>query len=95
MYLQAQLKNMIVGWLSAFSFVLHVFLSWIFVSVLKFGIHGAMIALNISNWSMVVGVFVYVFGGWCPKTWKGFTTAAFIDLLPVVKLSISSGVMLW
>ena len=95
MYLQAQLKNMIVGWLSTFSFVLHVFLSWIFVIVLKFEIPGAMVALNISSWSMVIGAFVYVFGGWCPKTWRGFTTVAFTDLLPVVKLSISSGVMLW
>ncbi|KAL6335908.1 hypothetical protein AAG906_003533 [Vitis piasezkii] len=94
MYLQAQLKNMIVGWLSTFSFVLHVFLSWIFVIVLKFEIPGAMVALNISSWSMVIGAFVYVFGGWCPKTWRGFTTVAFTDLLPVVKLSISSGVML-
>lgn len=95
MYLQAQQKNKIVGWLSASSFVLHVLLSWIFVNKLGFGMAGAMGALNISSWFVVILEFVYIFGGWCPNTWKGFTTAAFADILPVVKLSISSGVMIW
>lgn len=95
MYLQAQLKNSIVGWLCSSSFVLHLLLSWIMVSVLDLGVPGAMIALNISGWSTVIGGFIYIFGGWCPQTWKGFTKAAFVDLIPVVKLSISSGVMLW
>ncbi|KAI3421623.1 Protein DETOXIFICATION (Multidrug and toxic compound extrusion protein) [Psidium guajava] len=94
MYLQAQLKNSIIGWLCCGSFVLHLLLSWIMVSVLKLGVPGAMIALNISGWSTVIGAFIYIFGGWCPQTWKGFTKAAFVDLIPVIKLSISSGVML-
>ncbi|KAK9290560.1 hypothetical protein L1049_008730 [Liquidambar formosana] len=93
-YLQSQLKNMIVGWLSASSFVLHVLLSWIFVNKLNLGIPGAMGAMIISSWLLVFGQFVYIFGGWCPNTWKGFTTDAFYDLWPVIKLSISSGVML-
>ncbi|XP_059434555.1 protein DETOXIFICATION 24-like [Corylus avellana] len=94
MFLQAQLKNMIVGVLSAFSFVLHVLLSWIFVNILDFGVAGAMGSFNISSWLMVFGEFVYVFGGWCPNTWKGFKKAAFYDICPVIKLSISSGIML-
>lgn len=94
-YLQAQLKNMIVGWLSAFTFVIHVLLSWIFVYKLNLGLPGAMGAMIIASWLTVFGEFVYIFGGSCPDTWKGFTKAAFNDLWPVVKLSISSGVMLW
>ncbi|XP_058000391.1 protein DETOXIFICATION 24-like [Hevea brasiliensis] len=94
MYLQSQMKNCIIGWFSAISFVIHVFLSWFFVIKLDWGINGAMGALNISAWLILIGQFVYIFGGWCPNTWKGFTTAAFSDLLPVVKLSISSGFML-
>ncbi|XP_057948435.1 protein DETOXIFICATION 24 isoform X1 [Malania oleifera] len=94
MYLQAQLKNMVIGWLSALSFVLHLLLSWIFVEKLNLGMPGAMGALNISSWSVVIGEFIYIFGGWCPHTWKGFTRDAFSDMLPVVKLSVSSGVML-
>ncbi|KAL5547019.1 hypothetical protein UlMin_006706 [Ulmus minor] len=93
MYLQAQLKNMIVGWLATAAFVLHILLSWIFVYKLNWGIVGAMAALNISSWISVIGQFVYIFGGWCPETWKGFTIAAFSDMWPVVKLSISSGLM--
>ncbi|KAJ9693653.1 hypothetical protein PVL29_009553 [Vitis rotundifolia] len=95
MFLQAQLKNMIVAWLSASSFVLHVLLSWLFVIKLDLGIPGAMGALTISSWSMVIGESVYVFGGWCPKTWRGLSSAAFTDILPVIKLSVSSGFMLW
>ncbi|KAG8647987.1 hypothetical protein MANES_09G134900v8 [Manihot esculenta] len=93
-YLQTQLKNMIVGWVSAASFVLHVLLSWLFVSKLNWGIPGAMSAMSISSWLIVIGLLVYVFGGWCPDTWRGFTLAAFSDLIPVIKLSISSGLML-
>ncbi|XP_023904317.1 protein DETOXIFICATION 24 [Quercus suber] len=93
-YLQTQLKNKIVGWLSAITFVLHVLLSWIFVSKLNWGIPGAMSAMIISYWLVLIGTFVYVFGGWCPNTWTGFSLAAFQDLLPVLKLSLSSGVML-
>nr|XP_034924526.1 protein DETOXIFICATION 24-like [Populus alba] len=94
MYLQAQLKNKVVGWFSAISFVLHILLSWIFVNKLELGTAGAMGALTISTWSLVIGLLVYIFGGWCPNTWKGFTKAAFADILPVVKLSISSGFMI-
>lgn len=95
MFLQAQLKNMVIGWLSSISFPLHVLLSWLFVSKLGLGVGGAMASLNISAWSVVIGEFVYIFGGWCPHSWKGFTTAAFTDISPVIKLSLSSGVMLW
>ncbi|XP_035544884.1 protein DETOXIFICATION 25-like isoform X3 [Juglans regia] len=93
-YLQAQLKNSVVGFLSTGAFVLHILLSWLFVIKLDFGIPGAMASMAIAFWSVVIGMFVYVFGGWCPNTWRGFTVAAFHDLLPIVKLSISSGVML-
>ncbi|RQO99102.1 hypothetical protein POPTR_013G069400v4 [Populus trichocarpa] len=94
MYLQAQQKNKIVGCFSAFSFLVHVLLSWLFVIKLGLGLTGAMGAFSISSWLLVIGEFVYIFGGWCPNTWKGFTKAAFADMLPLIKLSISSGVMI-
>ncbi|XVF30684.1 hypothetical protein REPUB_Repub16aG0079400 [Reevesia pubescens] len=94
MYLQAQLKNLIVGCLSAASFVLHLLLSWILVYKLNLGVAGAMGSLNICSWAMVLGEFVFIFGGWCPNAWKGFSKAAFYDLLPIVKLSIASGLMI-
>ncbi|XP_071709638.1 protein DETOXIFICATION 24-like [Rutidosis leptorrhynchoides] len=93
MYLQAQLKNMIIAWLSTLQFAIHIPLSMLFVYKLNMGVAGAMISLSMSSWVLVIGEFIYIFGGWCPNSWKGFTVAAFKDLLPVVKLSISSGVM--
>ncbi|OVA09330.1 Multi antimicrobial extrusion protein [Macleaya cordata] len=93
-YLQSQLKNMIIGWLSSAALVLHVILSWLFVVKLNLGIPGAMGAMIISMWSTTIGEFIYVFGGWCPDTWTGFSKSAFTELLPVVRLSLSSGVML-
>ncbi|XP_010055152.2 protein DETOXIFICATION 20 [Eucalyptus grandis] len=94
MFLQSQLKNAIIGWLSAISFAIHVLLSWLFVYILDWGIPGAMSAMILSNWLTLIGEFVYIFGGWCGSTWKGFTWAAFADLWPVIKLSVSSGIML-
>ncbi|KAI3511256.1 hypothetical protein L1887_18404 [Cichorium endivia] len=93
MFLQAQLKNMVIAWLSIFRVAIHTLLSWILVFKLNFGVAGAMVALSVSSWFLVIAEFIYIFGGWCPYSWKGFTVAAFKDLYPVMKLSISSGVM--
>ncbi|KAJ6744059.1 PROTEIN DETOXIFICATION [Salix purpurea] len=59
-FLQSQMKNMIVGWISAASFVLHVFLSWIFVSKLNLGVPGAMSAMIISSWLSIIGQLLRV-----------------------------------
>ncbi|KAJ0743753.1 putative cytochrome P450, chaperone DnaJ, HSP40/DnaJ peptide-binding, cytochrome P450 superfamily [Helianthus annuus] len=60
-------------------------------SELNMGVSGAMIALSMTSWFLMIGEFIYIFGGWCQDSWKGFTVAAFKDLVPVIKLSISSG----
>ncbi|XP_042060533.1 protein DETOXIFICATION 24-like [Salvia splendens] len=93
MYLQAQQKNMVVAWLSAAQLAVHVPLSWLLVAIMDFGVAGAMCALCVSSWLVVAGEFVYIFGGWCHHSWTGFTMAAFHDIIPVIKLSVSSGVM--
>ncbi|KAK1316546.1 Protein TRANSPARENT TESTA 12 [Acorus calamus] len=58
------------------------------------GLAGVMVSMIVSNWIPVVGQLVFVFYGGCPKTWTGFSVQAFFDLWPVIKLSLSSGVML-
>ncbi|CAM8988727.1 unnamed protein product [Rhodiola kirilowii] len=93
-YLQAQMRNQMVGWLYLASFLIHILVSWLFVCKLNLGLPGAMGALFLSGCVIVVGQFVYLFGGWCPETWTGFRMEAFTDLWPVVKLSVSSGVMI-
>ncbi|XP_031268687.1 protein DETOXIFICATION 20-like [Pistacia vera] len=94
MFLQAQLKNFVIIWLTVATFAIHVLLSWILVYLLNYGIPGAMVAMNISFWLLVFGEFVYILRGWCPDAWRGFSKAAFSNILPVIKLSISSGVMI-
>ncbi|KAF5725979.1 MATE efflux family protein [Tripterygium wilfordii] len=94
MYLQAQLKNFIIILITLTAFLLQILLSWLFVDVFDYGVSGAMGALGLSNLVLVLGEFVYVFGGWCPETWRGFTKAAFYDIFPVLKLSVSSGLMI-
>ncbi|KAM7279572.1 hypothetical protein ACFE04_006706 [Oxalis oulophora] len=94
MYLQSQLKNMLIAWLSLISLGILVLLSWIFVYVAHWSVNGAMLSLNIASWFVDIGMMIYIFGGWCPNTWKGFSAAAFQDLWPVIKLSVSSGIML-
>ncbi|XP_065854417.1 protein DETOXIFICATION 24-like [Euphorbia lathyris] len=94
MFLQSQMKNQIVGWVFGLAFLVHVPMSWLFVTKLGLGIPGALGALNLSGWLSVIALFVYAFGGWCPNTWTGFSKAAFLDIMPVVKLSLSSGFMI-
>ncbi|KAG9458470.1 hypothetical protein H6P81_002978 [Aristolochia fimbriata] len=93
-YLQSQLKNSIIAWVSGAAFVIHGILSWILVKKLELGIAGALGSLAAANWLSLTGQLVYVFGGGCPDTWKGFSKHAFDELWPVLKLSVSSGVML-
>lgn len=94
MFLQAQSKNMIIAYLAAFSLAIHCFLSWLLTVQYKFGLSGAMVSTILAFWIPNIGQLVYIFGGWCSETWKGFSMLAFKDLLPIIKLSLSSGVML-
>ncbi|KAF9587667.1 hypothetical protein IFM89_004499 [Coptis chinensis] len=94
MYLQAQSKNMIMIYLAAAALVIHVIFSWLLTVKYKFGLPGAMISTLLANWIPNVGQLLFIFCGGCPDTWKGFSWFAFKDLWPVIKLSISSGLMI-
>ncbi|KAG8372248.1 hypothetical protein BUALT_Bualt12G0046700 [Buddleja alternifolia] len=93
-YLQAQSKNMIITYLAAFSLSIHIFLSWFLTVKYKFGINGAMVSTILAYWIPNIGQVIFVVSGGCRETWNGFTTLAFKDLWPVVKLSVTSGAML-
>ncbi|MFS7949180.1 hypothetical protein Hanom_Chr06g00568511 [Helianthus anomalus] len=30
-----------------------------------------MIALLVSSWFLMIREFIYIYGGWCPYSWKG------------------------
>lgn len=93
-FLQSQLKNIVIAWVSLGAFVTHVILSWLVVSKLKLGLFGAAVVLNISWWLLVTGLLAYACCGGCPQTWNGFSFEAFSGLWEFLKLSASSGVML-
>ncbi|XP_011070199.1 protein DETOXIFICATION 21-like [Sesamum indicum] len=94
MYLQAQSKNMIITYLAVFSLSIHIFLSWLLTVKYNLGLAGTMISTILAYWLPNVGQLIFIVSGGCRETWKGFTTLAFKDLWPVIKLSISSGAML-
>jgi len=93
-YLQSQLKNMVIACIAAATLLLHIFLSWLFIIKLDMGLIGAAVTLNIAWWLPPIGQFLYIICGGCPKTWTGLSREAFQDLWPFVKLSVASGVML-
>lgn len=95
MFLQAQSKNVIITYLAAFSIAIHLLLSWLLTVKYKFGIPGAMFSTVLAYWIPNIGQLAFVMCGGCRQTWKGFSSLAFKDLWPVIKLSVSSGVMLW
>ncbi|KAM3690628.1 hypothetical protein ACB098_09G137900 [Castanea mollissima] len=93
-FLQTQSKNMIIAYLAAFSLAIHLLLSWLLTVKYKFGIPGALSSTLLAFWIPNFGQLMFIMCGGCRETWKGFSSLAFNDLWPVVKLSMSSGVML-
>ncbi|KAG8478544.1 hypothetical protein CXB51_028300 [Gossypium anomalum] len=93
-FLQSQLKNMVIAWVSLVALLVHIFVSWVFVYRLQLGVVGTAVTLNFSWWILVLGLFAYTVGGGCPLTWTGFTIEAFSGLWEFIKLSAASGVML-
>ncbi|CAI9111098.1 OLC1v1011235C1 [Oldenlandia corymbosa var. corymbosa] len=93
-FLQSQLKNSVIAWVSLIALVVHISSSWLLVHVLDYGLVGTAVTLNFSWWVLVVGMFCYTVAGGCPLTWPGFSREAFSGLWEFLKLSASSGVML-
>lgn len=94
-FLQSQLKNKVIAWISLVALVIHVILNWLFVYKLQFGVVGLAIILSISWWFVVIGQLGYIAFGGCPLTWSGLSIEAFSGIWEFVKLSAASGLMLW
>lgn len=94
-FLQSQLKTPVLAWVSLAVLIVHVLMSWFSIFVFDFGLVGLAIALDISWWLLVIGLFAYAALGGCPQTWTGFSVQAFSGLWEFLKLSAASGVMLW
>ncbi|CAA0837066.1 MATE efflux family protein [Striga hermonthica] len=94
MYLQAQSKNYVISYLAVYSLFQHVVLSWVLTVRYEFGVPGAMVSTILAYWIPNFGQLAYVMFGGCRETWRGFTSLAFKDLGPMIKLSLSSGAMI-
>ncbi|KAI5669796.1 hypothetical protein M9H77_19649 [Catharanthus roseus] len=89
-FLQCQLKNSVIAWVSLVAFLVHLSLSWIFVYGFKLGLVAIAVTLSISWWVVVLGLFGYTVCGGCPLTWSGLSIEAFSGLWEFLKLSASS-----
>ncbi|KAM3738545.1 hypothetical protein ACB098_09G138100 [Castanea mollissima] len=94
MYLQSQSKNMLITYFAAVAILVHVLLSWLLTVKYNFGVPGAMLSTVLAFWIPNIGQLMFIMCGGCRETWKGFSSLAFQDLWDVMKLSLSSGVML-
>lgn len=94
-FLQCQLKTFVIAWVSLLALLVNLLTSWLFIYIWDFGVIGAAIALDVSWWVLVFGLYGYMVFGGCPLTWTGFSMEAFSGLWQFLKLSAASGVMLW
>ncbi|KAL6533209.1 Protein DETOXIFICATION 35 [Orobanche minor] len=92
-FLQAQSKVSVLAWIAFLALASQVFLCWLFINVLDWGVGGAALAFDLTGWATAVAQFVYVVG-WCKDVWKGFSWSAFKEIWVFVRLSLASAVML-
>ncbi|OAY61342.1 protein DETOXIFICATION 41 [Manihot esculenta] len=76
-------------------FFVHVFLSWLVIYKLDYGLLGAALTLSLSWWLLVIlnGLYI-VLSPKCKETWTGLSISAFQDIWPYFKLTAASAVML-
>jgi multidrug resistance protein, MATE family len=92
-FLQSQSKVMVLAWIGLVALIIHIGLLGLFIFGFGWGLGGAALAYNISNWVVSISQVVYVVG-WCKDAWTGLSWGAFKDLWAFVKLSLASAVML-
>ncbi|KAI3930772.1 hypothetical protein MKX01_037218 [Papaver californicum] len=93
-FLQCQRKTRIIAWVCSGALLFHIFITWLAVYKLGFGVIGATAATNVSWWITALGTFSYIACGGCHETWTGLSMEAFSGLREFFKLSMASGVML-
>ncbi|KAL6554948.1 Protein DETOXIFICATION 35 [Orobanche gracilis] len=92
-FLQAQSKVSVLAWIVFLALASHVFMCWLFINLLDWGVGGAALAFDLTGWATAVAQFVYVVG-WCKDGWKGFSWSTFKEIWVFVRLSLASAVML-
>ncbi|KAG0549875.1 hypothetical protein BDA96_01G292100 [Sorghum bicolor] len=94
MFFRGQSRVWTLAAISGVALAVHTVLTYIAVRQLGYGLPGAAVAGDISQWLIVAAQFAYMIGGRFPDTWKGFTMCAFNNIGAFVKLSLGSAVMI-
>ncbi|XP_058196172.1 protein DETOXIFICATION 41-like [Rhododendron vialii] len=94
-FLQAQNIVNPLAYMSFSVFLVHIFLSWLVVVYLDYGLLGAALTLSLSWWFLVVlqGLYILLSPS-CKNTWTGFSVRAVHGIWPYFKLTFASAVML-
>ncbi|KAH9324794.1 hypothetical protein KI387_004972, partial [Taxus chinensis] len=92
-FFQSQRIVMMQAVICGGSLVCHIFLNWLLITKLGFGLLALAMALNASWWLVAIGQFIYVLTGPFPETWTGFSVDIFHDVWSFLKLSGSSAGM--
>ncbi|CAI9116647.1 OLC1v1017845C1 [Oldenlandia corymbosa var. corymbosa] len=93
-FLQAQSKVLVILWIAIVVLILHCVYCWFLIFKLRWGIVGAAVSINTSQWLLVIGQFLYIVLTKSDGAWTGFSWLAFRDLYGFFKLSVASAVML-
>ncbi|XP_057843562.2 protein DETOXIFICATION 33 isoform X2 [Cryptomeria japonica] len=92
-FFQSQRKVIVQAAICAGALACHLFLNWLLITKLGFGLLALAMALNASWWLVVIGQLLYVVIGPFPDTWTGFSVDIFHDVWSFLKLTASSAVM--
>ncbi|KAI3713861.1 hypothetical protein L1987_72448 [Smallanthus sonchifolius] len=92
-FLQAQSSIMPMALIAFVAAISHVFLSWVMIMKLGWGLVGAAVVLDGSWWFITLGQVTYVLWGSCGLAWSGFTWKAFNNLKGFLHVSFTTAVM--
>ncbi|WCJ28908.1 MATE efflux family protein [Euphorbia peplus] len=94
-FLQAQNIVNPLAYMAVGVFLVHIFLSWLAIYVLNYGLLGAALTLSLSWWLLAIlnGIYI-VLSPNCKESWTGFSLSAFKGIWPYFKLTVASAVML-
>ncbi|KAF3571558.1 hypothetical protein F2Q69_00060672 [Brassica cretica] len=94
-FLQSQSIVTPSAYISAATLVIHIFLSWLAVFKLGWGLLGLSVIHSLSWWIIVLAQVLYIkVSPRCRRTWTGFSWKAFDGLWDFFRLSAASAVML-
>ncbi|GJV32143.1 multi antimicrobial extrusion protein [Tanacetum coccineum] len=92
-FLQAQSNIMPMAYIASVAVVSHVFLSWLLMLKLGWGLAGAAVVLDGSWWFITLAQITYVLWGSCGEAWSGFSWKAFSNLKGFLHISFTTALL--